>query len=155
MHACTAEAAARLAGSPTADPAQRVAELEQILARVRLSVAPLVHPLSPLRARKKRARHVLALLDDCAREVRGLASVAAHPEASHDARLAAACWRVEAAVEALTEAPTGGQRHPAEATTVPRAAEAEPVLAHLHALEQALLELAVPLRRSHRVPIGA
>ena len=152
VHTCTAEAAARLAGSPTADPAARVAELEQILARVRLSLAPLVHPLTPMRARKARARHVLALLDDCAREVRGLASVAADPEASHDARLAAACWRVETAVEALTAAPAGARRGRTETTVVPRAAETEPVLLHLHALEQALLELAVPLSGSQRVP---
>ncbi|GAB7102356.1 FUSC family protein [Streptomyces phaeofaciens JCM 4814] len=152
VHTCTAEAAARLAGSPTADPAARVAELEQILARVRLSLAPLVHPLTPMRARKARARHVLALLDDCAREVRGLASVAADPEASHDARLAAACWRVEAAVEALTAEPAGARRGRTETSVVPRATETEPVLLHLHALEQALLELAVPLSGSQRVP---
>ncbi|MCX4759896.1 FUSC family protein [Streptomyces sp. NBC_01275] len=155
VHACTAEAAARLAGSPTADPARRVAELEQILSRVRLSLAPLVHPFSPLRARKSRARQVLALLDDCAREVRGLASVAAHPEASHDARLAAACARVESAVEALTAAPNGGRRPGAEAAAAPQTAHTPPVLAHLHALEQALLDLAVPLRGSDRVPTTA
>jgi hypothetical protein len=102
VRACTAEAAARLAGSPTADPAPRVAELEQLLGRVRLSVAPLVHPLNPMLGRKRRARRVLALLDDCAREIRGLVTVAADPEASHDARLATACRRVESAVEALT-----------------------------------------------------
>ncbi|MEU2181899.1 FUSC family protein [Streptomyces thermolilacinus] len=100
---CTAEAAERLAGSPTADPAPHAAELEMLLGRVRMALAPLVHPLSPFRDRKARARRVLALLDDCAREVRGLVSVAADPDASHDARLAAACWRVEAAVEALLE----------------------------------------------------
>ncbi|MFF2213489.1 FUSC family protein [Streptomyces antibioticus] len=149
VHACTAEAAARLAGSPTADPAARVAELEQILARVRLSLAPLVHPLAPMKARKARARHVLALLDDCAREVRGLASVAADPVASHDARLAAACWRVEAAVEALTAPPSGVRRADPQASAV---TETEPVLLHLHALEQALLQLAVPLNNSGRVP---
>ncbi|MGW1785324.1 FUSC family protein [Streptomyces sp. NPDC002143] len=131
VHACTAEAAARLAGSPTADPARRVIELEQILARVRLSLAPLVHPLSPLRARGARARHVLALLDDCAREVRALASVAGDPEASHDARLVAACRRVEAAVEALTALPADGRSHPAQtAAEPPRNASAAPVLAH-------------------------
>ncbi|MFF1545910.1 FUSC family protein [Streptomyces sp. NPDC058291] len=164
VHVCTAEAAARLAGSPTADPAPRVAELEQILARVRLSLAPLVHPLSPLRARKGRARQVLALLDDCAREVRGLAAVAADPEASHDARLVSACRRVETAVEALT-APSAADgrrpeqaadgRRPARTVVVAHSAPAEPVLAHLHALEQALLELAVPLRGSGRVSVGA
>ncbi|MFJ9037542.1 FUSC family protein [Streptomyces sp. NPDC102406] len=151
VHACTAEAAARLAGDTTADPAPRVAELEALLGRVRLSLAPLVHPFSPLRARKGRARQVLALLDDCAREVRGLASVAADPEASHDARLAAACWRVEAAVEALTT--PASRAHGVD--PAPRPAEAEPVLAHLHALEQALVELAVPLRGDRRASLGA
>ncbi|KUL55452.1 hypothetical protein ADL22_00735 [Streptomyces sp. NRRL F-4489] len=155
VHACTAEAAARLAGDPEADPAPRVAELEAILGGVRLSLVPLVHPLSPLRARKRRARQVLALLDDCAREVRGLASVAADPEASHDARLTAACRRVEAAVEALTDAPIDGRRQEAGAAAAAHADGGGPVLAHLHALEQALLELAVPLGRTDRTPIGA
>ncbi|GAA4794154.1 FUSC family protein [Streptomyces ziwulingensis] len=145
VHLCTAEAAARLAGTEGADPAARVAELEQSLARVRLSVAPLVHPLNPLLGRKRRARRVLALLDDCAREIRGLVAVAADPEASHDARLAAACWRVEHAVEALT----GGGAVPARSE---RPAAAEPALAHLHGLERALAELAAPLR--HHTPLG-
>ncbi|MFG2632569.1 FUSC family protein [Streptomyces sp. NPDC048362] len=141
VHACTAETAARLAGSTTADPAPRVAELEQLLGRVRLSVAPLVHPLHPTPARKRRARRVLALLDDCAREVRGLVAVTADPEASHDDRLAAACWRVQAAVEALTVGDAQSLRHAADPP-------AEPALAHLHGLERALADLAEPLRAS-------
>ncbi|MGW4428808.1 FUSC family protein [Streptomyces tendae] len=151
VHACTAEAAARLAGTEGADPAPRVAELEQLLGRVRMSVAPLVHPLSPMHGRRRRARRVLDLLDDCAREIRGLVAVAADPEASHDARLAAACWRVEAAVEALTgkgAAATAGPVRAGGTADVraggPRAAE--PALAHLHDLERALAELAAPLR---------
>ncbi|MFH8938705.1 FUSC family protein [Streptomyces griseosporeus] len=149
VHACTAEAAARLAGTPDADPAPRVAELEQLLGRVRLSLAPLVHPLNPMRGRKRRARRVLALLDDCAREIRGLVAVAADPEASHDARLAAACWRVEAAVEALT----GGA---AEVPVAERPPVTEPALAHLHGIERALAELAAPLRgRSGSPLVGA
>lgn len=155
VHACTAQAAARLAGDAAADPAPRVAELEAILGRVRLSLVPLVHPLSPLRARKQRARQIVALLDDCAREVRGLASIAADPEASHDDRLVAACRRVEAAVEALTDAPLDAPGRRAEAGTLPQTGEGGPVLAHLHALEQALLALAVPLGRSERLPMGA
>ncbi|MFF9278044.1 FUSC family protein [Streptomyces griseosporeus] len=146
VHACTAEAAARLAGTPDADPAPRVAELEQLLGRVRLSVAPLVHPLNPMRGRKRRARRVLALLDDCAREIRGLVAVAADPEASHDARLAAACWRVEVAVEALT----GGA---AEVPVAERPPVTEPALAHLHGIERALAELAAPLRGPSGSPL--
>ncbi|MFG3496325.1 FUSC family protein [Streptomyces sp. NPDC047928] len=122
VHGCTTAAARRLAGDPDADPAPLAAELEAVLGRARLSLAPLVHPLSPLRARKARARQVLALLDACAREVRGLASVAADPQASHDARLAAACWRVEAAVQALVSPGTEpGARSGAEPGTSPAA----------------------------------
>ena len=146
VHSCTAEAAARLAGAPYADPASRVAELEQLLGRVRLSVAPLVHPLNPMVGRKRRARRVLALLDDCAREIRGLAAVATDPEASHDARLASACWRVEAAVEALT----GDGDHPATPGQDPAGSGA---LAHLHGLERALAELSTPLRAPSGSPL--
>ncbi|WP_393054727.1 FUSC family protein [Streptomyces sp. LN549] len=152
VHACTEEAAARLSGSATADPAPRIAELEALLGRVRLSLAPLVHPLSPLRARRARAGHVLALLDDCAREVRGLASVAADPEASHDARLAAACWRVESAVEALT-ASERPARTAVTAHLLAHPAATEPALAHLHGLERALAELAAPLHAPPRAPL--
>ncbi|MEW5351945.1 FUSC family protein [Streptomyces sp. 16-176A] len=147
VHACTAEAAARLADTADADPAPRVAELEQLLGRVRLSVAPLVHPLNPMLGRKQRARQVLRLLDDCAREIHGLVAVAADPEASHDARLAAACWRVEAAVEALT----GGAEPVADGTARP-AADAG-ALAHLHGLERALTELSAPLRAPSGSPL--
>src|SRR5690606_17521928 len=138
VHACTAEATARLAGTVDADPAPMVAELERSLARVRLSVAPLVHPLNPLLGRKRRARRVLALLDARARAIRGPVAAAAVPEASHDARLTASCRRVEAAVEALT----GGRD--IEVRTAPAASE--PALTHLHGLERALAELAAPLR---------
>lgn len=153
VHAATAEAAARLAGDAGADPASHIAELELLLGRVRMSVAPLVHPLSPFRARKARARHVIQLLNDCAREVRGLASVAADPTASHDARLAAACWRVEAAVEALTV----GEMRSGQATTAtretPHQSETEAALVHLRGLEKALSELAMPLGTAPRSPL--
>ncbi|QNE78693.1 FUSC family protein [Streptomyces finlayi] len=149
VHAATAEAAARLAGDPEADPAPQAADLDALLGRVRMSLAPLVHPLSPFRARKARARHVIGLLDDCAREVRGLITIAADPAASHDARLAAACWRVEAAVEALTT--PNGTREPA--VCAPHSAGAERALAHLHDLERALAELAAPLAGSPRAPL--
>ncbi len=126
-----------------------------LLGRVRLSLAPLVHPLSPSRARRARARQVLALLDACAREVRGLAAVAADPQASHDDRLAAACRRVEASVEALT-APRREARRADVAAAAPTADAPGPALAHLHGLERALAELAAPLHSPPRAPlIGA
>ncbi|MFG2295722.1 FUSC family protein [Streptomyces sp. NPDC048603] len=148
VRAATAAASRRLAGDPEADPAPHAAELELLLGRVRLALAPLVHPLSPFRARKARARQVLALLDDCAREVRGLAAVAADPQASHDARLAAACWRVEAAVEALT-----GPGEDTPDVPLPGPGADAPALAHLHGLEHALAALATPLRTDPKAPL--
>ncbi len=169
VRACTSEAARRLAGHATADPAPHAAELELLLGRVRLSLAPLVHPLSPLRARKARARQVLELLDDCARLVRAFAAVAADPDASHDARLTAACERVEAAVAALVapapasepasaSAPSTAQA-PAVVAVVPPTVQrqhhpgAEAALSHLAELEGALAALAAPLRTSPRSPL--
>ncbi|MEV4331328.1 FUSC family protein [Streptomyces sp. NPDC049597] len=154
VHDCTTTAARRLAGDERADPAPLAAELELLLGRVRLSLAPLVHPLSPLRARKARARRVIELLDACAREVRGLAAVAADPQASHDARLAAACGRVEAAAHALVPA---RPVHSAVATEIvhvpPHHPGAEAALGHLHGLERALADLAHPVRTSPRAPL--
>ncbi|WP_435612486.1 FUSC family protein [Streptomyces sp. bgisy159] len=173
VHVCTAEAAARLAGDEGADPAARVADLERMLGRVRLAIAPLVHPLNPMRGRKRRAGRVVALLDDCAREIRALVAVAADPEASHDARLAAACWRVQGAVEALmegeSEASGAGPAVPGRVTAqsvVPVASGPagsstatagldvpQGPLAHLHGLERALTELAHPLRTCSGSPL--
>jgi uncharacterized membrane protein YccC len=147
VHGCTAAAARRLAGDAAADPAARAAELEALLGRVRLALAPLVHPLNPLRARKARACQVLALLDECARQTRGLVAVAADPDASHDARLTAACRRVETAVEALLGAVP--ERALTVHATVPgHHPGAEQALSHLHGLELALVALAAPLRGS-------
>jgi hypothetical protein len=156
VHVCAREAALRLAGDEHADPAPRIAELELLIGRVRTSLAPLVHPLSPLRARRVRAREVMALLDDCAQQVRGLAEVAADPDASHDVRLSDACRRVERAVHRLTE-PRRGPATPAPAVTRPAAPGPHPhgdrALGHLHGLETALVELAAPVHASPRTPL--
>ncbi|MEV0239698.1 FUSC family protein [Streptomyces sp. NPDC050674] len=154
VHAATAEAAARLAGDPHGDPAPHAAELELLLGRVRMALAPLTHPLTPCRARKARAQQVGELLDDCAREVRGLVSVAADPVASHDARLVAACWRVEAAVEALTAGDLGRRRVALPTGELPQRDETESALAHLRGLEKALSALAMPLGSSSRPPLA-
>ncbi|GGU49600.1 FUSC family protein [Streptomyces albospinus] len=153
---CTAAATRRLAGDPQADPSPQVAELELLLARVRQSLVPLLHPLNPLRHRKARARQVVAYLDECAAQVRGLAEVAADPAASHDARLIAACQRVEAVVGALfapgpetADAPYGSAAAPAHHPGAERA------LAHLHGLESALTALAHPVRSAPRAPFAA
>ncbi|MEU3753271.1 FUSC family protein [Streptomyces olivoreticuli] len=152
---CTAESARRLAGDASADPTPHVAELELLLAKVRASLAPLLHPLSPLRARKQRARQVMLSLDDCVHQARGLAAVAADPDASHDARLTAACQRVETALHALLPAPEA----PAAAVEFGACAPqhhpgAERALAHLHDLEKALSELAAPVLSSPRSPLA-
>ncbi|MFC0602842.1 FUSC family protein [Streptomyces palmae] len=147
---CAAQAARRIAGDTGADPAPAVAELELLLGRVRLSLGPLLHPLNPMRARKARARRVLVLLDDCARQVRGLAEIAADPDASHDARLTAACQRVEAAVHRLVTPGTAPAADPAHATEAHHHPGAERALAHLHSLEAALAGLAAPLRSGPR-----
>ncbi|MEC3998387.1 FUSC family protein [Actinacidiphila sp. DG2A-62] len=145
-----------------ADLAGRAAELDAVLGRVRISLGPLLHPLNPHRARRARALRVLALLDDCAREARGLARTAADPRAGHDARLLAACRRVEHAVLRLLDpdsAPAAPRQDTASASAPgPRTASAasapapsghphaERALAHLHGLESALRALAAPLR---------
>ncbi len=147
VRAATSASLRRLSGEPDADPAPHAAELELLLGRVRLSLAPLVHPLSPFRGRKARARRVLALLDECADEVRGLAAVASDPAASHDARLAAACWRVEAAVERLTSRHgdrDAGREAPVAETVAPVAGQR--ALGHVSGLEKLLAELDEPLR---------
>jgi uncharacterized membrane protein YccC len=104
------EAAASLDDTHGAGVAARAAELDVVLGRVRASVAPLVHPLSPLRARRHRARRVLELLDACAHQVRGLAETAAHPGAGQDERLRTACRRVEHAVLRLVAPADAGTR---------------------------------------------
>ncbi|MFG2723500.1 FUSC family protein [Streptomyces sp. NPDC048416] len=154
VRASAGAAAARLAGED-ADPLPHITELELTLARVRLSLAPLVHPLNPLRARKARARQVLGYLDDCAREARGLAATAADAEASHDQRLTAACERVEAAVAVIVSTPTtpSTSARPMTPDHAPAVTE-HPALAHLHALERALVNLGSPLQAAPGSPLA-
>ncbi|MFF8838001.1 FUSC family protein [Streptomyces sp. NPDC015130] len=146
VRSATSATVRRLAGEEAADPAPHAAELEALLGRVRLSLAPLVHPLTPFRGRKERARRVLVLLDEAAREVRGLVAVAADPDASHDARLAAACWRVEAAVEALTSREGAAVEPDGHLRTESDAHAGAPALAHARGLARVLTELDAPLR---------
>ncbi|MEU6172166.1 FUSC family protein [Streptantibioticus parmotrematis] len=138
-----------------------IARLDLLLGRVRLAVAPLVHPLSPLRARKERARQVLELLDDCARQVRGLAAVVAehtgpahgaHP--AHHERLRAACARVEEAIAHLVTPHAHGEaaRHGVDPAHEP---PGDTALGHLHALERSLTALHAPLRADERAPVAA
>ncbi len=150
VHECTAQAVARLGGAHDADPAARTGELEALLGRVRLSLGPLVHPLNPLRHRKARARQVLALLDACAHDVAALTALApaGRTDAAHDAHLADAWRRVEAAAEALTA------RHAAPAPAPAPPAAGDGPLLHLHGLEQKLAALAAPLASPPRAPLA-
>ncbi|MFF7209003.1 FUSC family protein [Streptomyces sp. NPDC008238] len=154
VHEFTGEAARHLAGGPGDDLARHVAELDVLLERVRAAVAPLVHPLSPMRHRGARARTVLALLDECARQVRGLAEVVADPHACHDERLTAACHRVETAVRRLVPPGAAGSVVPAPGATAGGTARPHPhadrALEHLRGLEAALTGLVVPLGASLR-----
>lgn len=143
VHAAAVATAARLEGVPGADPAPHAAELELLFGRARMALAPLVHPLNPFRARKARARAALRLLDDCVGEVRALVSATADPAGSREAGLIAACWRVKAAVEALTTPGGHASAHRPKAALSP--AEAGTALVHLHNLERALSDLAMPL----------
>jgi uncharacterized membrane protein YccC len=52
-------------------------ELDRALEDLRGALRPLTHPLNPRRARRARARHLLALLESCAYHVRSLAAVTA------------------------------------------------------------------------------
>ncbi|GGY27414.1 FUSC family protein [Streptomyces tanashiensis] len=146
VRSATSASVRRLAGEEAADPTPHAAELEALLGRVRLSLAPLVHPLNPFRGRKQRARRVLGLLDEAAGEVRGLVSVAADPDAGHDARLAAACWRVEAAVEALTSRDGAAVEPDAHHRSESDVHAGAPALAHARGLARVLTELDAPLR---------
>ncbi|WP_130440371.1 hypothetical protein [Streptomyces sp. BK239] len=91
--------------------------------------------------RKRRIRGVLAPSTSCAHEMRGPVAVAAAPEASHDARPAAACRRAKDAVEALADG-----RPDRLTLTVHAASATHPAWAHLHSPEQALTEPSRPLR---------
>ncbi|WP_244177027.1 FUSC family protein [Streptomyces albus] len=153
---CTAEASRRLAGDADADPAPHAAALGPLLARVRVSVAPLLHPLNPFTARRERARRIVALLDECAERLHDLTELAADPDASHDTRLTDACGRVEAAVAALVTPGTApAAAGPAAAEPLPAHPGAERVLACLYGLEAALVSLAAPLRSSPRAPLAS
>ncbi|MDB1089296.1 FUSC family protein [Streptomyces sp. ACA25] len=160
VRACTAEAGRRIAGDPAADPRARVAELGPLLDRVRLSLAPLLHPLNPLRARRVRARQIMTLLDDCADRVRALAVLAADPDTSRDVRLTAACRRVEAAVEALLDpsAPPRGTVVTVPSVHLPadpdHSWDTDRTLAQLRALERSLGRLAPPLHSPPRAPLA-
>lgn len=150
LHAVRDATAAAAAAEPL-EP--HIAGLDLLLGRVRASLAPLVHPLSPLRARKARARQVLALLDDCVHQVRGLAQVVAEHGPAHDPRLLAACARVETAVLRLLTpgAAPAAAGEPAERPDP----VADRALSHLHDLERALRDLEPPLRSTPREPVAA
>jgi uncharacterized membrane protein YccC len=61
---------------PGADLLDAARELDTALDAYRTSVAPLTHPAAPQRARRRRARYTLGLLETCAYHTRSLAATA-------------------------------------------------------------------------------
>ena len=155
VHACTAEAAARLAGSPTPTPAPRVAELEVLLGRVRLSLAPLVHPLSPLTrpqgAGPAGARPARRLRPGGARPGRRRRRPGRLARRPARRRLLAG-WRRRWRRCCARRAGRGAASRAARASQSGAAADTR-ALAHLHGLERALAELAAPLHSPPRSPL--
>jgi hypothetical protein len=73
--------ALRRAHTPGGDALLDAHELDRALEDLRGALRPLTHPLNPRRARRARARHLLALLESCAYHVRSLAAVTAAAQA--------------------------------------------------------------------------
>ncbi|MGA5699062.1 FUSC family protein [Peterkaempfera bronchialis] len=156
-------AVARLSGAPAADLSDsglltRARDLDTALDGLRRAVKPLTHPISPLRARRRNARHVMGLLETCAYHARSLAATAeqipdSQPMAG-DPRLAEAAGRIDRNLRTLirwiakpergTTLETGPDvaallGEPLQGTVALR------VLRHLQRMDEGILGLARPL----------
>ncbi|MEV6110382.1 FUSC family protein [Streptomyces sp. NPDC051940] len=92
VRACIDAAERHAHGDRHAEPHRHLAEYQALLARARMTLAPLLHPLNPFAARRARARLILGLLDECARELRSVCDderIAARTRVAVEAALAA------------------------------------------------------------------
>ena len=173
LRAMLTQAIAQLSGDPAADLMDKARELDTALDDLRASVKPLMHPVSPLRTRRRNARYIMGLLETCAYHARSLAATAELvPDSLRigaDPQLRQAARRIDANLQALIDqvGTRAGEHHPLEsgpniaallsaATEVERAGTGGPgrsdedkvtlrVLRHLQRLDEGVLGLARPL----------
>ncbi|MFI9650431.1 FUSC family protein [Streptomyces sp. NPDC052040] len=165
----TEGAVGQLSGGHAVDLLDRARELDQALADLRASTQPLVHPITPLRARRDTARYIVAMLETCAYHARSLAATAEllphHPSISADPRLRGAGRRIVHNIETLATHLTDEETTAAVETGPSIASMLHPgtlraprygrvtdrVLRHLQRLDEAVAGLARPLH----VPVEA
>ncbi|MET9835397.1 FUSC family protein [Streptomyces sp. NPDC006385] len=165
----TRSAVEQLSGGPPVDLLDQARDLDQALADLRAATQPLIHPVTPLRARRETARYVVALLETCAYHARSLAATAellpTHPAIAADPRLRRAAGRIAHNIEAIaahvTDEHAGAEIEtgPSIASLLGPAAPGAPrygrvtdrVLRHLQRLDEGVAGLARPLG----VPVAA
>ncbi|KUO04961.1 FUSC family protein [Streptomyces caeruleatus] len=159
----TRSAVEQLSGGPPVELLDQARDLDQALADLRAATKPLTHPVTPLRARRETARHVVALLETCAYHARSLAATAellpTHPSIAADPRLRRAAGRIAHNIETITrhvtdeDATAGIETGPSIASLLGRSAPGAPrygrvtdrVLRHLQRLDEGVAGLARPL----------
>ncbi|MFJ4328093.1 FUSC family protein [Streptomyces tricolor] len=153
----------QLSGGAGGDLVEQARALDQALADLRAATQPLIHPITPLRARRDTARYVVALLETCAYHGRSLAATAellpTHPSIAADPRLRGACGRIVHNIEAIAahvadprsgaEIETGSSiasmLEPGTLRTPRYGRVTDRVLRHLQRLDEAVSGLARPL----------
>lgn len=92
---------------PSADPLDAARELDTALDAYRTAVQPLIHPASPLRTQRSRARYILGVLETCAYHARSLATASElgpqHPQIVDHRQLIAVGKQLDDNLAALTE----------------------------------------------------
>ncbi|MGR6974789.1 FUSC family protein [Streptomyces cynarae] len=159
----------QLSGSPGAGLLDKARDLDEALGDLRAATQPLIHPITPLRARRNTAQYVVAVLETCAYHARSLAAtaelLATHPSIAADPRLRRACDRITDNIAAIS-AHVVDQHATDEVETGPSIASllesgtagtprygriTDRVLRHLQRLDEAVVGLARPLS----VPVAA
>lgn len=159
----TRSAVEQLSGGPPVELLDEARDLDQALADLRAATKPLTHPVTPLRARRETARHVVALLETCAYHARSLAATAellpTHPSIAADPRLRRAAGRIAHNIETIAahvtdeHATAGIETGPSIASLLGRTVPGAPrygrvtdrVLRHLQRLDEGVAGLARPL----------
>jgi uncharacterized membrane protein YccC len=103
-----AEAAVeQLSGGPAVDLVDMSRDLDTALDDLRRSTRPLTHPITPLRARRRSASYLVALLETCAYHARSLAATAElvpySKSVAADPRLARAGRRITRNLDVIIE----------------------------------------------------